>query len=89
MQDDMKFANRMEAMAFNQSGWHIIEESADGNTIYMGKSMVPDADENDPVWAIKKTTISLRGDGKRVTVIKYAEGCRNRWSQKETLEYLY
>ena len=85
----MKTANLMEAMAYDKTGWSLIEESSDGSTIYMGKPLTPDAQPADPLWAIKKITRRTDINGNRVTEIRHAIGNRHVWSEKESLIYLY
>ena len=85
----MKKANLMEAMAYDKTGWSLIEESSDGSTIYMGKPLTPDADPRDPLWAIKKITRRTDINGNRVTEIRRSSGNRHKWSEKESLIYLY
>lgn len=81
--------NIIETMAFDKSGWKIIEESADGSTIYFGKPMTSDVELSDKVWTIKRTTIEVSDDGTTTTTTKYAAGAANKWTEKESLTYTF
>lgn len=85
----MKNSNYMEAMAYDKTGWSLIEESADGRTIYLGKPLTPDARPTDPHWAIKKITRRTDIDGNKITEIRRSAGNRHKWSEKESLIYIY
>lgn len=83
------FANNMEAMAYDHSGWAIIEESADGNTFYFGKPLVKKAEEHDAVWTIKKVVTSKTSDGRKIVKTYMAAGKYNIWEERENLTYIY
>lgn len=78
------FANNMEAMGFDKSGWVFIETSADGNTIYMGKPMTADAKPDDPVWTIKRIVTNEKGG---IQTIEIRVEHRAKWIDKEKLSY--
>lgn len=78
------FANNIEAMGFDKSGWVIVETSADGNTTYMGKPMTPDAKPDEPVWSIKRIVTNEKGGIKTIeTRIEH----RVKWIDKENYSY--
>lgn len=84
----MNFGNNIEAMAFDKSGWSLVETQEDG-LIYMGKPKIPDAGEDDPVWFIKRIETIERDFGGQTIVTKYAEGWNNKWSDRSKLTYKY
>lgn len=87
----MNFGNNIEAMAFDKSGWHLIEQRDDGAgnvTIYMGKSMTPEPMPEDKVWLIKKTTVMQGKGGYQIIETKYSQP-RQSWLEKESVEYKY
>lgn len=83
----MSFCNNIEAMAFDKSGWALIEEAKDGSVIYMGKPLTKDASTADPVWTIKRIMIS-ENTAYRTTTVQVAEG-RHSWEERESLTYRY
>lgn len=85
----MNFGNNIEAMGFEKSGWSLIETSANGKTIYMGKPTKPDAKPEDPVWLIKMIFMTENKDGSTTVEIKYTETSRNKWSDRASLIYKY
>lgn len=85
----MSILNNMEMFAFEKSGWCLIEESLDGNTIYFGKPTIDDATETSKAWYIKKVTIETAADGRKITKTRRAVGKCNAWVDKETLKYVY
>lgn len=84
-----RFANNIEKMAWDQSGWTMIEESADGSVVYMGRPSSPDATLDAPVWCIKRITVTITEDGRRLTEIKRTENCQKRWTDRENLTYTF
>jgi|GEM_PF-4876357 len=78
------FANNMEAMGFDKSGWALVETSADGNVIYMGKPITADAKPDEPVWSIKRIVTNEKGGIKTIeTRIEH----RAKWIDKESYSY--
>ncbi|MBQ3594918.1 MAG: hypothetical protein II981_05875 [Bacteroidales bacterium] len=86
----MNFANSMEAMAFDKSTWNMVEKSADGKVIYMGKPKTPDAKPDDPVWHVKRI-VSIDGkDGSQVIETRFAQPAgKVKWMEKENCDYKY
>lgn len=74
------FANNIEAMGFDKSGWALIETSADGNTIYMGKPMTADAKPDEPVWTLKCVATAKNENGNEFTQIQFAYKCK--WDER-------
>lgn len=86
----MNFGNNIEAMGFEKSGWSIIETSADGSTIYMGKPKFEGADTRENVWYIRRITTETDGQGKEiVTIMNAANSGSISWARRETTEYSF
>lgn len=84
----MRFANNIEQMAYDKSGWSLIETSADGKYIYMGKPKTETALPDEPVWFIKRIVTIEGKDGSQTIEIKY--GPKNsKWDERENLTYKY
>lgn len=84
----MNFANNIEAMAFDKSGWHRIEILDEGSIVFMGKSLVPDPMPEDNVWLIKKIETLSGKDGSQHIETKYSRP-RQSWEDRKNLEYKY
>ncbi len=84
----MSFGNNVEVMGFEKSGWSKIAQSE--NVTYMGKPITPEAQDDEPVWTIKKIEHppGAGKDGFQYITIKYSQN-RVKWSEKENLEYKY
>ena len=83
----MSFGNINEAMAFEKSGWSLVDISADGSVIYMGKASVDEAEVNDPVWCIKRIKTSRGKDGSQLIETRYAYPLyRQSWFEKENIK---
>ena len=84
--------NSMELYAFLTGGWHRIEIITDGDnqTIYQGKTSGSGL-ESQPVWCIKKTTLTVSG-GVQTFIEKFADGDMkydNVWDNRANLTYKY
>lgn len=76
-------------MGFEKSGWVIIDQSADGNTVYMGKPSIADAKPADAAWHIRKVTTETQKDGSVLTMIQHSEPHgKCVWADRKNLEYL-
>lgn len=83
----MKFVNNIEAMASEKSGWAIIDQSADGSVIYMGKPASDSVKLSDNAWLIKKITTTTNEDGSIIKT-QYAEPrYKCSWNERKELEY--
>lgn len=84
------FANNIEAMGFDKSGWVLVETSADGNTTYMGKPRFDDAAEDDFVWYIRRIVKRTSSSGVETTEIKTAVNSGNvSWRDRYKLTYKF
>lgn len=84
------FANNIEAMGFDKSGWALVETSADGNTIYMGKPRFKDVSEDDCVWYIKRVVKKTSSSGVETIETKTAVNSGNvRWRDRNQLIYKF
>lgn len=87
----MNFGNNIEIMAFEKGEWPVVEISADGNTIYMGRPPHSDASYDEPGWIIKSINIKQNklGPGCQTIVTGYARDPRNRvcWDYRYSYEY--
>ncbi len=85
----MIFGNNIEQMGFEKSGWVIVDQSADGNTVYMGKPSTADAKPADAVWHIRKVTTEVQADGSQLIMTQHAEPKgKCVWADRKNLEYL-
>lgn len=85
----MIFGNNIEAMASEKSGWAIIDQSADGSVIYMGKPASDSVGFSDQAWLIKKITTETKDDGSQIIKTQYAEPkYKSAWNDRKDLEYL-
>ena len=76
-------------MGFEKSGWVIIDQSADGNTVYMGKPSIADAKPADAAWHIRKVTTEAQADGSQLIMTQHAEPHgKCVWADRKNLEYL-
>ena len=85
----MHFGNNIEKFGFEKSSWPLIEiiDNPDGSQIiYMGKSRVKDARENDNVWLVRKITINSKV-GRQNIVTKQTADWNNAWDLRERLVY--
>ena len=85
----MNFGNNIEKYAFEKGVWplvDIVNDSASQQTIYMGRPRTPNADENDPVWFIRKIIIRSGEYGQRVHTWSTRD-FNNKWSEREYLDY--
>lgn len=84
----MSFGNNIEAMASEKSGWAIIDQSADGSVIYMGKPISDSVKLSDNAWLIKKITTTTNEDGSQIIKTQYAEPrYKCSWNERKELEY--
>lgn len=82
-----QFANNIEKFAFLKADWPMVEVSADGNTIYMGRPSRPDAVESDKCWLIKKVVITEKPDAQ---IIQTTVSDNNvAWVDRHSLTYKY
>lgn len=85
----MNFGNNIEQLGFEKSGWVIIDQSADGNTVYMGKPSIADAKPADAAWHIRKVTTEVQDDGSQLIMTQHAEPHgKCVWADRKNLEYL-
>ena len=85
----MIFGNNIEAMASEKSGWAIIDKSADGSVIYMGKPVDDSIKLSDNAWLIKKITTETNDDGSQIIKTQYAEPrYKCAWNERKELEYM-
>lgn len=85
----MNFGNNIEQLGFEKSGWVIIDQSADGNTVYMGKPSTADAKPADAAWHIRKVTTEVQDDGSQLIMTQHAEPHgKCVWADRKNLEYL-
>ena len=85
----MIFGNNMEAMASEKSGWAIIDQSADGSVIYMGKPVSDSVKLSDNAWLIKKITTTTNEDSSQIIKTQYAEPrYKCSWNERKELEYM-
>lgn len=85
----MIFGNNIEQMGFEKSGWVIVDQSADGNTVYMGKPSTADAKPADAAWHIRKVTTEVQTDGSQLIMTQHAEPeGKCVWADRKNLEYL-
>ena len=84
----MIFGNNIEQMGFEKSGWVIVDQSADGNTVYMGKPSTKDTKPADASWHIRKVVTEVQEDGSQITTTQYAEPeGKCVWADRKNLEY--
>ena len=85
--------NNIEKYAFDKSGWQLTEVSADGNTIYMGKTNNATALPEHHAWYIKRVTITATADGGQLIKEEIAVGpndpWEHRWDDRARLTYRY
>lgn len=85
--------NNIERYAFDKSGWQLTEVSADGNTIYMGKTNVATALPEHHAWYIKRVTITATPDGGQLIKEEIAVGPNDQWEhswdERASLTYRY
>ena len=85
--------NNIERYAFDKSGWQLTEVSADGNTIYMGKTNVATALPEHHAWYIKRVTITATTDGGQLIKEEIAVGPNDKWEHswddRASLTYRY
>ena len=85
--------NNIERYAFDKSGWQLTEVSADGNTIYMGKTNVATALPEHHAWYIKRVTITATPDGGQLIKEEIAVGPNDKWEHswddRASLTYRY
>ena len=85
--------NNIERYAFDKSGWQLTEVSADGNTIYMGKTNVATALPEHHAWYIKRVTITATADGGKLIKEEIAVGPNDKWEhswdERASLTYRY
>lgn len=85
--------NNIERYAFDKSGWQLTEVSADGNTIYMGKTNVATALPEHHAWYIKRVTITATADGGQLIKEEIAVGPNDKWEHswddRASLTYRY
>lgn len=79
------FSNNSELMAFEKSGWSIVETMEDG-TIYMGKPSKPDALFNQSVWTIKRIRTNEKG-GIQTIISEYAY--KQKWEDRFIVDYRF
>ena len=85
----MIFGNNIEAMASEKSGWAIIDKSADGSVIYMGKPVSDTVKLSENAWLIKKITTTTNDDGSQIIKTQYAEPkYKSAWNDRKDLEYM-
>ena len=85
----MSFGNNIEAMASEKSGWAIIDQSADGSVIYMGKPVSDTVKLSENAWLIKKITTTTNDDGSQIIKTQYAEPrYKCAWNERKNLEYM-
>lgn len=85
----MIFGNNIEAMASEKSGWTIIDQSADGSVIYMGKPVSDTVKLSENAWLIKKITTTTNDDGSQIIKTQYAEPrYKCAWNERKELEYM-
>ena len=85
----MIFGNNIEAMASEKSGWAIIDQSADGRVIYMGKPVSDTVKLSENAWLIKKITTTTNADGSQIIKTQYAEPrYKCAWNERKELEYM-
>lgn len=88
----MTLGNNIENYAFEKGGWTLIETSADGNVIYMGKGGTL-MQTTEPVWCIKAITKTLSRSGGELISIGYVRVRDGNiahnliWQEKE--DYVY
>ena len=80
----MSFANNIEAMAFEKTGWAIIETMEDGTT-YMGKPTTEDANLDDAVWVIKRIITNVKSGVKTITI----GIARGKWTERFDYDYKF
>ena len=83
-----QFANNIEKFAFLKADWPMVEVSADGNTIYMGRPSRPDAVESDKSWFIKRVVMKTDDSGNQI----YETMCSDNhatWENRHSLKYQY
>lgn len=89
----MKFGNNIERYAFDKGDWQLVEVSADGNTIYMGKTNIATALPEHHAWFIKRITISQTEEGGQLIKTEVAVGendpWENSWEDRTSLTYKY
>ena len=87
------YGNNIENFAFDKSGWQLVEVSADGNTIYMGKTNIATALPEHHAWFIKRITISQTEEGGQLIKTEIAVGendpWENVWDDRASLTYKY
>lgn len=85
--------NNIERYAFDKSGWQLTEVSADGNTIYMGKTNVATALPEHHAWYIKRVTITATPAGGQLIKEEIAVGPNDQWEhsweERASLTYRY
>lgn len=82
-----RFANNMEAMGFDKSGWALVETSADGNVIYMGKPITADAKPDEPVWTLKRIVTTKNENNNELVQIHVAYKCK--WSERASKSIIW
>lgn len=89
----MHIGNNIEKFGFDKGDWQLVEVSADGNTIYMGKTNVATALPEHHAWYIKRVTISATADGGQLIKTEVAVGPNDPWEHvwddRATLTYKY
>ena len=86
----MHIGNNVEKYAFDKGDWQLVEISADGNTIYMGKTNIATALPEHHAWFIKRITISATEEGGQFIKTEVAVGeWKNSWEDRTSLTYKY
>ena len=89
----MHIGNNIEKFGFDKSGWQLTEVSADGKTIYMGKTNVATALPENHAWYIKRVTITATADGGQLIKEEIAVGPNDQWEhswdERASLTYRY
>ena len=89
----MHIGNNIEKFGFDKSGWQLTEVSADGNTIYMGKTNIATALPEHHAWFIKRVTISATEEGGQLIKEEIAVGPNDQWEhswdERASLTYRY
>lgn len=86
--------NNIELYGFLHAGWHqteIITSQNGDKTIYQGKCSNSNGLVSEPIWSIKRMTITTVGDTQTV-VEQFADGDMkfdNIWERRAELTYKY
>lgn len=84
----MNFINNTEKYSFLKGDWPMVEVSADGNTIYMGRPSHPDAADDDRCWFIKRIVIETDSSGNQIIETMCSDN-NGGWRSRHSLTYKY